>query len=105
MVVLDGAPSLRTPEGWRELAQGEVVPFLRGERGAHQLVNRTDETVRFLAFSTNGEPDIVIRPDSNTLGAYERQVDDEVRGRCRPAPYAGGTRRSHAASPGQFARP
>jgi hypothetical protein len=28
--------------------------------------------VRFLAFSTNGEPDIVIYPDSNKLGALER---------------------------------
>ncbi|HEY2537032.1 MAG TPA: cupin domain-containing protein [Solirubrobacteraceae bacterium] len=75
LVVLDGAPSMRTPAGWRELAEGEVVAFPRGERGAHQLVNRTAETVRFLAFSTNGEPDIVIRPDSGTLGAYERQAD------------------------------
>jgi uncharacterized cupin superfamily protein len=75
LLVLDGAPSLRTPEGWRDLAQGEVVAFLRGEHGAHQLVNRTGETVRFLAFSPNGEPDIVIRPDSGTLGAYERQAD------------------------------
>lgn len=75
LLVLDGQPSLRTPEGWRDLREGEVVPFLRGEQGAHQLVNRTEETVRFLAFSTNGEPDIVIRPDSGTLGAYERLSD------------------------------
>jgi uncharacterized cupin superfamily protein len=72
LVVLDGRPSLRTPDGWRDLPPGEVVAFLRGEDGAHQLVNRTGDTVRFLAFSTSGEPDIVIRPDSGTLGAYER---------------------------------
>jgi uncharacterized cupin superfamily protein len=72
LVVLEGKPSLRSPDGWRELSEGEVVPFLRGEQGAHQLVNRTEGVVRFLAFSTNGEPDIVIRPDSGTLGAYER---------------------------------
>jgi uncharacterized cupin superfamily protein len=72
VLVLDGQPSLRTPDGWRELQEGEVVPFLRGEQGSHQLVNRTEETVRFLAFSTNGEPDIVIRPDSGTLGAFDR---------------------------------
>jgi uncharacterized cupin superfamily protein len=75
LLVLSGQPSLRTPEGWRDLREGEVVPFLCGEQGAHQLVNRTAETVRFLAFSTNGEPDIVIRPDSGTLGAYERLSD------------------------------
>lgn len=72
LVVLDGRPSLRTPDGWRELAEGEVVAFPRGERGAHQLANRTTLTVRFLAISTNGEPDIVIYPDSGKLGAAER---------------------------------
>jgi uncharacterized cupin superfamily protein len=75
VVVLDGRPSLRTPEGWRELGPGDVVPFLRGEAGAHQLVNDTTETVRFLCFSTNGEPDIVIYSDSGKLGAYERLPD------------------------------
>jgi uncharacterized cupin superfamily protein len=75
LVVLSGQPSLRTPKGWQELDEGEVVPFLRGESGAHQIVNRTQSTVRFLAFSTNGEPDIVIRPDSKTINACERLPD------------------------------
>ncbi|HEY1833615.1 MAG TPA: cupin domain-containing protein [Solirubrobacteraceae bacterium] len=75
LLILSGRPSLRTPDGWRDLAQGEVVSFPRGERGAHQLVNRTDSVVRFLAFSTTGEPDIVIRPDSGTLSANERLAD------------------------------
>lgn len=70
--MLDGSPSLRTPEGWRELTAGEVVAFPRGERGAHQLVNRTETPVRFLALSTNGEPDIVVYPDSGKVGAFER---------------------------------
>lgn len=72
VLVLDGAPSLRTPAGWRELEPGELVSFLRGEQGAHQLVNRTATTVRFLAFSTQGDPDLVVYPDSGKLGAYER---------------------------------
>ncbi len=75
VLVLDGSPSLRTPAGWRELERGEVVAFPRGERGGHQLLNRTRETVRFLAFSTSGEPDVVIYPDSGKLGAFERLPD------------------------------
>jgi uncharacterized cupin superfamily protein len=75
IVVLAGHPSLRTANGWRELAEGEVVSFLPGETGGHQLVNRTTETVRFLAFSTNGEPDIVHYVDSGKLGVYERRPD------------------------------
>ncbi len=73
LIVLQGRPSLRTPDGWRELAEGEVVAFPRGEAGAHQLLNDSDETVRFLALSTSGEPDIVIYPDSGKLGAFERR--------------------------------
>ena len=75
LVVLEGRPSLRTPDGWRELAQGEVVAFPRGEQGAHQIANRTERTVRFLAFSTNGEPDIVLYPDSGKISAAERRPD------------------------------
>jgi uncharacterized cupin superfamily protein len=72
VLVLEGALTLRTPDGWRELLEGEVVAFLRGEHGGHQLVNRTQQTVRFLSFSSSGEPDIVIYPDSDKLGAFER---------------------------------
>jgi uncharacterized cupin superfamily protein len=75
LVVLSGRPSLRDPSGWRELEEGEVVSFPRGEAGAHQLANRTDEPVRFLALSTNGDPDIVLYPDSGKLGAAERRPD------------------------------
>jgi uncharacterized cupin superfamily protein len=72
VVVLDGTPSLRTPEGWRELEEGEIVAFRVGEVGAHQIVNRTDEPVRFLSFS-NQQPDLVVYPDSGKLGVFERQ--------------------------------
>jgi uncharacterized cupin superfamily protein len=75
VLVLHGRPALRTPEGWRDLEEGEVVSFPRGESGGHQLVNRTQETVRFLAFSTSGEPDIVSYPDSGKLGVFERLPD------------------------------
>ena len=72
VIVLHGRPSLRTPEGWRELEEGEVVSFPRGEEGAHQLANRTGEAVRFLALSSSGEPDVVLYPDSGKVGAYQR---------------------------------
>jgi uncharacterized cupin superfamily protein len=74
LVLLEGRPSLRTPEGWREMEPGEVVCFLVGEEGAHQLVNRSEETVRFLAIS-NQQPDVVVRPDSNSLSVVERRPE------------------------------
>jgi uncharacterized cupin superfamily protein len=75
VVVLDGRPSLRTPEGWRQLEQGETLLFPTGEEGAHQIVNRTDSVVRFLAISTFGSPDVVLQPDSGKVGAFERFTD------------------------------
>lgn len=75
LLVLDGRPSLRTPGGWRVLDQGEVVCFPRGEQGGHQLLNATSQSVRFLSFSTSGEPDIVSYPDSGKLGTFERLPD------------------------------
>jgi uncharacterized cupin superfamily protein len=75
VVVLAGRPSVRTPEGWRELAEGDVIGFPRGEAGAHQVANRTDAPVRLLAISTNGEPDVVLYPDSGKIGMAERRPD------------------------------
>jgi uncharacterized cupin superfamily protein len=72
VVVLDGRPTLRSPEGVRELESGEVLRFPLGEEGAHQLLNRTDETVIFLAISSSGRPDVVVYPDSDKVGVGER---------------------------------
>jgi uncharacterized cupin superfamily protein len=70
--VMSGRPTLRTPEGTRELEPGEAVHFPLGESGAHQISNPTDEEVRFLAVSTNGAADVVVYPDSNKICAAER---------------------------------
>jgi uncharacterized cupin superfamily protein len=80
LVVTQGTPSLRTPDGWRELEQGEVVAFPRGEEGSHQVVNRTEETVRFLAFSTLPGAPVVMYPDSGKIGAdgHRFRLSDEV---------------------------
>jgi uncharacterized cupin superfamily protein len=75
IVVTEGTPSLRTPDGWRELEEGEVVVFPVGERGAHQIVNRTDQTIRFLAFSNSGQTEVVIQLDAGKVGAFERSPD------------------------------
>ncbi|HEY4098934.1 MAG TPA: cupin domain-containing protein [Baekduia sp.] len=75
LVVLEGRPLLRSPQGWRRVERGEVVRFPTGEDGAHQLVNDTDETLRFLSISTHGQPDVVIYPDEGKLCAAERTPD------------------------------
>ena len=72
VVVLSGRPTLRTPEGERELQDGEVLRFELGEDGAHQILNRSEEAVTFLAISSHGRPDIVVYPDSDKIGVGER---------------------------------
>jgi len=72
VIVTQGRPTLRSPEGLRDLEPGEAVHFPLGEEGAHQLLNRTAEPVRFLALSSNGRPDIVRYVDSGKIGVGER---------------------------------
>lgn len=72
LIVLRGTPTLRTPEGERVLEQGEAVRFGLGPEGAHQVLNPSGETVRFLAVSSHGRPDVVVYPDSNKIAAAER---------------------------------
>ena len=69
MIVLRGRPTLRTPEGEQDLTEGDVVAFVRGEAGAHQLSNRTDEPLRVLMLSTLREPDVVEYLDSGKVSA------------------------------------
>jgi uncharacterized cupin superfamily protein len=72
VIVLEGELSLRTPDGWRDLEEGEVLGFPVGEAGAHQLVNRGETTARFLAVSNSGAPEAVVQPDANKIGVFER---------------------------------
>jgi uncharacterized cupin superfamily protein len=71
VVVLEGRPSLRTPSGWRDLEPGEVVVFQTGDDGAHQIVNKSDETIRFLAFSNSGAPEIVTQLEAGKYGVRD----------------------------------
>jgi uncharacterized cupin superfamily protein len=68
LVVLDGTPTLRTPEGERQLERGDMVSFPRASEGAHKLWNDTDEPVRFVMLSTAVEYDVVHYPDSDKVG-------------------------------------
>jgi uncharacterized cupin superfamily protein len=53
--------SSRGGRGWdARPGPGEVVASPAGESGAHQVVNRTDETVRILMFSEMKAPEIAL---------------------------------------------
>jgi uncharacterized cupin superfamily protein len=69
IVVLAGRPTLRTLDGERELAPGEVVACPTGRRGAHRIDNRSDEPIRFLIVSTMIAPEVNVYPDSDKIWA------------------------------------
>lgn len=71
LIVFTGVPTLRTAEAERELAEGELVSFPRGESGAHQILNRSDGPVRFLIVSEMNAPELVVYPDSAKINARD----------------------------------
>jgi uncharacterized cupin superfamily protein len=63
LLVLAGTPTLRTPEGESVLKPWDATLFPRGERGAHQIRNDTDEPVRAAFFSSVSDPEVLVYPD------------------------------------------
>lgn len=72
LIVVAGRPSLRTPEGWRELETGEMVAFRVGPGGAHQVTNRAGEPARVLIVSEMNAPEVSVYPDSGKVLAGTR---------------------------------
>jgi uncharacterized cupin superfamily protein len=68
LIVLRGRPTLRTNEGERVLAEGDVVTFPRGPEGAKEIRNDSDEVARVVIVSTNVVPDVSEYPDVGKIG-------------------------------------
>jgi uncharacterized cupin superfamily protein len=72
LLVLEGLPTLRTPEGERPLRPGDVVHFPRGAGGAHQMRNDTGERTRVVVAAANTTPEIVEYPDTGKIAAMAK---------------------------------
>ncbi len=70
LLVLDGRPSVRTPEGTRELAPRELLFFPTGPAGAHQVRNDSDAVARVVMWSEVVLPTATVYPDSGKVGVY-----------------------------------
>jgi uncharacterized cupin superfamily protein len=70
VIVLRGRPTLRTPEGERVLAEGDVVTFPTGPDGAKEIRNETDDVVRVVIVSTNVSPEVAEYPDTGKVGIW-----------------------------------
>lgn len=68
--VLSGAGWVRLGAERVEVKAGSYVALPPGPECAHQLFNEGPEPLRYLAFSTMEQPDVVVYPDSKKLGVF-----------------------------------
>lgn len=77
-VILSGKAMLRTPAGYEELKEGNMIFFEMGETGAHQLFNHTEVIFEYIDIRTEAGLDICEYPDSGKVniipyqGIYEK---------------------------------
>jgi uncharacterized cupin superfamily protein len=77
-VVLSGEPTLRTADGEQPLGAGDVVACPRGREGMHTIANRSEQPALVLAVSTANSPDVVIYPETETIGVATRHPFEPV---------------------------
>ena len=78
VLVIDGRPSVRTPEVTEQLDPFDVVFFPKGPAGAHQIRNDSDSAVRVLMWSTVVYPTATAYPDSDKIGVWTGDKDEDV---------------------------
>ena len=79
LVALTAGVVVRTPAGRRELAEGEVVAFPRGEAGTHGFENAGDELARVLVISEQTAPNVSVYPDERRVGVFDTHRREERR--------------------------
>jgi len=75
LIVLEGRPTLRDPDGEHELDPGDVVCFPTGPEGAHKVTNRAADRVLVAMLSTKSKPAVAVYPDSNKIGVWSGDGD------------------------------
>jgi uncharacterized cupin superfamily protein len=78
LLVLEGNPTLRHPDGSERLEPWDVACFLPGPEGAHAVRNETGDTVRVLMFSNVKHPAVTIYPDSDKVGVWTGNDADDL---------------------------
>ena len=78
LLVVEGHPTVRTPEGSEVLEPFDLVFFPTGPEGAHQIRNDSDAPARVLMWSTVVHPAVTVYPDSDKVGVYVRDGSDNI---------------------------
>lgn len=74
LLVIEGAPTLRGPDGERVMRPGDVVCFPSGEAGAHDVRGPG----RFLLVSAEQPTSVCVYPDSGKVGTRPATGDDRL---------------------------
>ena len=67
LIVTAGNPSVRLPDGERELKPGDCIHLPSGETGAHQVINRSASEARVLLVSNFAMPRAAVQVDSGKM--------------------------------------
>ena len=78
LLVLEGRPTVRTPEGSEAAGPQDVVFFPTGPEGAHQIRNDTDDVVRVVMWSNVVYPTATAYPDSDKIGIWTGDRAEDV---------------------------
>lgn len=78
--IISGHGILRTPNGERAVAAGDLLFFPANERGAHRLTNSsTTENLVYLDFDTANEIDVTVYPDSDKIAIWGKDTNQVFR--------------------------
>ena len=78
LLVLEGHPTLRHPEGEDGLEPWDLAFFPEGPEGAHEIRNDTGKPVRVVMYGTVTHPSATVYPDSDKIAVWTGNKDDDV---------------------------
>jgi len=87
--ILSGCGTLRTPQGERAVAPGDVLFFPANEHGAHKLTNTGEEPLIYLDFATSHNIDVALYPDSNKIGIWGCDINQVYQSKTQVSYYEG----------------
>lgn len=74
--ILSGEGVLKTPEGERRVAAGDLLFFPAGSEGAHKLTNTSDrEKLVYIDFDVIHDLDVAVYPDSGKIGVWGKGIN------------------------------
>ena len=94
VLAVSGRPTLRGPDGERELEPGRPRRLRRGAGGRAQVINKTDEPCRVLILSSKAPIAVVHYPESGKVGIWTQAgggYQTLLRRRCNRRLLGGGS--------------